>query len=252
MTDPIFVSGPGRSGTTFMQCFLSSHPDVHIHGQPSDVFQVWKDLLYRMLERADWLTETNADFARKGGYPVAHYAGSDKERSLSVWRHAFRDYMTGCGTETPRWGMKTVSACTDERWVKATQQVWPDAKWVMCMRDPWQAFISHKATFNPNGDLENFLTAWVQCAQFESDAVFQIDKINDLERKSSCRQILFVLGLDATSETLRFAEDWPTIHRWDHRPHVKLEQSVVDEILSRHPTWQETIELLGYSCEVPT
>lgn len=41
MTDqeasPIIISGLGRSGTTWMQWFLSQHPRIHIHGQLPDM-----------------------------------------------------------------------------------------------------------------------------------------------------------------------------------------------------------------------
>lgn len=121
---PIFVTGMPRSGTTFVQNLLSSHPEIEIHGQEPRFF-VWESWLRAAVEGVDFAADANAgleDVCR-------HYAApEDADEVIRRMLQFVRWYLTG-GQESRRWGVKSLADCRQA--ADLIQRVWPLARWVV-------------------------------------------------------------------------------------------------------------------------
>ena len=211
---PIIVSGLGRSGSTWMQFFLSSHPDVHIHGQSPNIpwskFWNWSETLRR---QAEWAVRSNEHV----GYDPAHYAGSSPDQINDVFRRMFYEYMTGFGPRRPRWGLKWIGLCANPKAVEQWESLWPDIRWIVCIRNPFAVIESLKNTFDPDMDPARHARRWVATCRFaESHASkrtipFSIDHLSS---ESPQRRLDFMRSLAAKLD-LPWAESWnDAIDQW--------------------------------------
>ena len=120
---PIFVSGYPRSGTTWMQWFLSQHPDIHIHGQlPNLDWQPGWQWYQQLLECGRWAERAN----ERVGYEVPHYAGSDERRCRQLFATLIRDFLTGFAPPKRRWGIKSLTWCMTSGLPEQVESLWPE------------------------------------------------------------------------------------------------------------------------------
>lgn len=253
---PIMVSGLGRSGSTWMQWFLSHHPDAHIHGQSPNIpwrrFQAWRECL---LEQGAWSKASNESV----GYETAHYAGSPPERAEYVFRRMFIDYMTGHGPRRARWGLKWIGFCTDADSVRQWEELWPDTRWIVCLRDPFKTMESARNTFVPDLDLANAAASWVAACRFaeshapERTCLFQIDELagNDATaRERAAQRVLATVGLSWCDALRNFLADWPVVHKEkaDARRTFKLTGKQKQTLLDTTPELVRHMRRLGYRC----
>lgn len=219
MENPIIVSGPPRSGTTFMQWFLSQHPRIHIHGQepklPWGTMLTWLD---EMIEAGKWGGKSNKSKDVKD-YEIPHYAGSPEGRTKEAWKQMIKTFLTGYGPEKPRWGVKCLWLCTNKSTVRRINSLWPDTKWIICLRDPFTSFESQKNTFVKDMDLVVWIRRWLASVEFIEEFngfVIQVDKLNDAsreERKEQMNRLLGFLGEEPSAATDDFLSRWPRIHK---------------------------------------
>jgi len=216
---PIIVTGLGRSGTTWMQWFLSQHPRIHVHGQ---------------LPRLPWTTVWNwyAQMAAQGawaewanqqvGYDVSHYAGSSPERCRLIFRRMLGDFLTGMGPPSPRWGAKILSLCADPTAVRDFESLWPETRWVVCVRDPFRTIASAMATFDPALDVRDWASNWINTCKFVEShdlrrtvlvQMDQLDSQSNEERLRAMRRVLRRVGERRCPETDAFVGCWPVVHR---------------------------------------
>lgn len=245
---PILVSGPGRSGSTFLQFLLSQHPDCEIYGQTgcgrqgADVWSQLFDLRKTMRLRAAWMRRTNDRI----GYEVPHYSGSDRERGDQLWGQFVKEYFRGDRPDTWHWGIKSNAACVLQPFRAAVNQAWGGGRYVMCIRDPWETYLSLKGTFAPQTKLVQFLETWIACATMPAVQVFQIDRIEARNRIEATSQLLSALGLTHCDKTIEFVRRWPPVHRIEHRHEARVESDEVRQAFDAHPDWPRVIEGLGY------
>ena len=246
---PILISGNPRSGTTWMQWFLSQHPRIHIHGQEPNLSwsEMWR-WYERMVEQGQWATKSQR-------YDIAHYAGSDRQRCRAIFRRMYRDYMTGYGPQKPRWGLKSLWTCATPETVSQFESLWPDTRWVICIRHPFTSFNSQKNTFVPKMDVEVWCRRWLATAQFvETHAqdrvvLFQIDHLHDAstaERRNVIERVLQCVGETATAETEQFIEEWPRVHE------VRSREKRTFAIAERRKRWvlDQLPELAAYAAQL--
>lgn len=239
---PIMVSGLGRSGSTWMQWFLSQHPRIHIHGQspnlPWPSFWQWYQT---MVVQGKWAARAN----RNVGYAVAHYAGSDLNRCRKAFKRLVHRYMTGYGPARPRWGLKWIAFCTDPQAVSQFVSLWPETRWVIMLRDPFRTMTSAKNTFNPRLEPREHAERWVRVCRFiESyDAgrlvTVQMDKLecqNQRQRQDALERVLACVGEEPCRETDKFVKQWPTVHKVKPEERrtfalsLKEKQSLLDQV----------------------
>ncbi|NOX54886.1 MAG: sulfotransferase [Planctomycetes bacterium] len=252
MTDaPIMVTGNPRSGTTWMQWFLSQHPRIHIHGQEPNL--PWSEMwgwFRRLVEQGAWAAESRH-------YEIAHYAGSDEERCRRIFRRFYRDYMTGYGPETPRWGIKSLWFCVSRAMVSQFESLWPETRWVVCIRHPFASFESQRNTFVPDMDLDDWCKRWVATARFAQEhdprrtVLFQIDRLSDgaLEvRRRATDAVLACVGEARSPETDEFVTRWPRVHEVIPRQRRTFVMSRAEKeaAVERHPELAVYAERLGY------
>lgn len=216
---PIIVTGPGRSGTTWMQWFLSQHPRIQIHGQPPNPrWEVAWRWYRKLAQQGEWARKAN----REVGYEIAHYAGSSADRVRDIFGRAARDFLTGFGPSKPRWGVKWIGLCEQSQAVAQVETFWPKTRFVVCVRDFFVTFDSLKNTFVPAADLRNYAARWVETCRFaesheaERVAVVQMDKLANQswqERKRVMDGVLECVGEEACRETDDFIQGWPSVHK---------------------------------------
>lgn len=155
-TAPVFIVGPGRSGTTLVRSLLSAHsricvtPETHflktaeahgglVHGKPADVEAFWAQ--YAASPRFKDLG-VDADRCRR----LAEAGGEPTMRS--VFAALLTAYGERCGK--PRVGEKTPGHW---RWLDEIEACFPDARTILLRRDPRAVVASQLKTpwGKPNG-----------------------------------------------------------------------------------------------------
>jgi len=252
---PIMVSGLGRSGTTWMQWFLSSHPRIHVHGQSPKL--PWHRLWgwYRTLvDQGRWAAEAN----RRVGYRCAHYAGSDAARCGELFREMFRRYMTGYGPTRPRWGLKWIDLASNPKAVRQWESLWPDTRWVICVRDPFLTIASAKNTFVPDLNLRAYAGRWVRTCRFihEHDSgrvvSVQLDRLRGQTfeaRRAAVGRVLALIGERPSAGTDDFLRRWPVVHKVtpDEKREFTLAQETRQMLLDEVPELGLWMQRLGYA-----
>jgi len=251
---PILVTGMPRSGTTWMQWFLSRHPRIHVHGQPPNLpWRAFWDWHQTMMRRGAWSVKAN----QQHGYEIAHYAGSDPVRSEAVFKRMFRDWLTGHGPEKPRWGVKWLRACADEPMVEQFESLWPETRWVVCMRDPFVSLSSQKNTFVPGQDVQEYVVGWVRTCEFldAHDAhrvvAVQLDRLerqSEDERCAAMRRVLACVSEAPSDATDAFVRQWPRVHKVvpDEKREFVLSEDRKQELLKEVPKLRFSMEAMGY------
>jgi FkbM family methyltransferase len=214
---PIFVSGIPRSGTTWMQWFLSRHPAIHIHGQlPNLDWQAGWQWYQHLIECGERAAQSN----ERIDCSLPHYAGSDEERCRRLFREMVRGYLTGFAKSTRRWGVKSLMWCLEAGVVEQVESLWPETRWVVCIRDPFLSIASEKNTFRPDADVNMAARSWVRMCEFtdrhdpERTAVFQIDRVDDeQDRLQATTEVLRIVGAGHTDETHAALREFPVVHK---------------------------------------
>jgi hypothetical protein len=252
---PIIVTGLGRSGSTWMQWFLSRHPRIQIHGQspkiPWRTFWTW---CRTMVEQGEWAAAAN----RRVGYEIAHYAGSPPERAQDVFRRCFRDFLSGFGPSKPRWGLKWIGLCGEAGEVDQFESLWPDARYVVCIRDPFVTITSFGNTFASTLDPRQYALKWVATCEFvESHALgrvvaVQMDKLQERtgpERKAAMHGVMECIGEEACGETDEFLERWEIVHKVTPDAQRSFELSDLDKrtLIEEIPGLAGYMDKYGYS-----
>ncbi len=263
MTDgletPILVTGMPRSGTTWMQWFLSEHPRIHVHGQSPNL--PWRDFWAwhgRLVRQSAWSIRAN----RHDGYAIAHYAGSDAARTRAVFKRMFRHWLTGHGPDRPRWGLKWLRLCAEPTAVEQFESLWPQARWVVCVRDPFVSLSSQKNTFVPNQNLHDYARGWVAtCAFVDCHApnrvvAVQIDKLERQtyeERRAAMQRVLSCVGEEPTDSTDAFVARWPRVHKVkpDRDRKFSLSRDQKQRLLDEVPRLASCMRRMGYAPNEP-
>ena len=251
---PIFVTGPNRSGTTWMQWFLSQHPRIRIHGQtPNIPWHFFWNVCQTMVEHGDWARRANLQV----GYEIAHYAGSDCQRSREIFCRAFCEYLAGFGRPKPRWGIKWLELCAVPGAAAEVEWLWPETRWIVCIRDPFVTISSTKNTFVPDVDERALAQTWVNTCRFAEShqsrrvVLFQMDRLagqGEAERLAAIRRVLECVGEEPTEETERFTREWPLVHkvRPDQQRTFTLSEEAKRRLLDDVPLLGFYLEKMGY------
>lgn len=251
---PIIVSGPPRSGTTWMQWFLSQHPKIHIHGQEPHLS--WTTMLSwydQLVEAGKWGKKSNHSNDVKD-YLIPHYAGSDPDRCKRIFVSMVKDFLCGYGEDKPQWGVKCLWLCTNQENVNKIKSIWPETKWIICIRDPFISFESQKNTFVKDQELQVWVKRWIDSAKFtekNKGFLFQIDKLSSESvenRKLISNNLLEYIGEKHTIETEAFIDTWKRVHRIksDKERTFHLNDKKKDEMLNKFPELKEYMIRLGY------
>lgn len=246
---PIFVTGMPRSGTTFVQHLLSSHPRICIHGQePKEA--AWGDWLNKLVEGVAFAKESNQEL----GYEQPHYAGAsanvaatESEFLATVFR-----YMSG-GSFSPRWGLKSLTQCR----IAADKIVrhFPNARWIVCIREPFRSIESLRNTYDTEQivSVETLIDWWTDAARFAAEwkqaMPVQVDRLIELEdRASFVRQLFSFIGEPPVEAVWEFTSNWPTIHEvvtQGDRAYQFTPQAKID-LLNSHDHFRYWANALGY------
>jgi hypothetical protein len=254
MFDPILISGNPRSGTTFQQWFLSSHPKIQIQGQQYLNFSFWIGILEKL--KID--SEFSAKWNNKFPYDFKHFAGSDFDRTNSLLKDFIRDYYEGRQlNDKTRWGLKSPWLISENRLVKDIEKkLWPECKWIVCVRHPFVAFNSQKNHQGKQDDLIMFVEKWIesvnQAKNKKNAFMFQIDKVSNLgfwKRKEKLDEMLDFLGESPSAETDNFVRDWEVVHKQkpDNERLFSLKKRHVEGAFNACPSLKETMKEIGYT-----
>lgn len=257
---PIVITGLGRSGTTWMQTYLSQHARIHIHGQsPNLPWQTLWQWYEALVEQGRWSQWAN----RHTASDVPHYAGSGPSRTRDLFRRMFREYFTGNGPDKPRWGLKWIDLPAQADSGDQIEQLWPDMFWIVCVRDPFRTIESAKNTFLP--DLDQFCRAkaWVRTCEFavshasDNLAVVHLDQLDTRapgERLDSLRELLCRVGEVPTPETDEFVRKWPVVHKVVPDPSrvFRLTDEHRRQLLQRVPGLCKHAVRMGYNIDPAT
>ena len=251
--DPIIVTGTGRSGSTWLQWFLCSHPDLVIAGQPQGV--IIEDIYpfySKLASSSKWVQKANKILK----YKVPHYAGSNPDRSVILLKTFLRDYWLGNQLDVfdrKYWGLKWLHVCHDRPAAEKINEIWPDSKWIVCIRDPFTGFESVKRTFMPEYKFDKWIHNWLLSAKYPTEQPnatgFQLDlvsKMGEDDRVIETGKILNFLGVEHTDQTIRFVRGWPRIHTRQQtgtKNNFSLSMEDREKVM---PLLSEEMERLGY------
>ncbi len=217
---PILVSGPGRSGTTFMQWFLSSHPNIQIFGQPYIPVAYWTDVIAKIDAANTEVEKVNTAHPVFSAYPHPHHAGGTTGTFEKALAELVASHYTGYGaTGKPRWGLKAVWSCADPGDRIAVRRLFPKAKWITCIRDPFDTLESIRSTFVRDYPIEKFFEKWAMAVEFATATKTPLVHIDHLyksspeTRKKKLDAVLEYLGEKPTADTDDFIREWPIVHR---------------------------------------
>lgn len=211
----IVVTGPGRSGTTFIQHALCAHPRIWIHGQATFPFSESLTWLNRLTACAKSAVAEN----ERLGYAVPHFAGSPPEQTRRHFADMLTRYWTGFGEQREQWGIKAPWLGFNETERNALLLLWPEARFICCIRHPATTYQSLVSTFHPKMEVRDFAKRWTAAARFASRhavAICRVDQWDELpteDRKARFAETLAALGEQPTPETDVFIEAWPRVHK---------------------------------------
>lgn len=256
--NPIIVTGPPRSGTTWMQFFLCSHPNIYIHGQePKLSWQDSVEWLQKMIRAGEWGEKSNNSKTVKD-YPIPHYAGSERSRCEAIWRKMIYEFISGYGKQTTsqrKWGHKALWLCARNE-SDVLKNVWPNGKWIVCLRHPFLSFESQKNTFVRKQNLEEWIELWIKsyefCKNTKESFLFQIDTLSDKshkEKEERVDELLNFLNETRTIEIDKFISEWKVIHkaRPDSDREFKLGEKRKKEMLDKYSNLKHYMNELGYA-----
>lgn len=162
--------GYGRSGTTWMQQYLSLHDGVNISGQPTILSVDELGNLHTLMLRN---TAVAVQLNGKLGY--AHHVARPQDQIACMIR-SLAEQAWFC-SDHPIVGAKLNDQSADNRLLN---DLWPAAKYVVCMRDPRTTYEYLVATYHRYLDWEGFLEKWIchaRAAQLHKRAmIFQVDR----------------------------------------------------------------------------
>jgi len=230
----IIVTGTGRSGTTWMQWYLSQHPDIQIHGQdpPELTLEKLHSTLETVLHATRTATTKNQDPSIKH-YQAPHYAGTTVQAAHAATLNLAETVLFGPAHRKLRNGLKALDAHSQKR-TAAIKAFWPTAKFVTCIRHPRTSYESARNTFCPNLNLDAYLQAWThQVVEGELKGVlYVVDHANTNPEQTA----KLVEHLETEEHTLMtaFRQAGRVVHRVI--PHEKRTFCLKDE------TWSEALE----------
>ena len=260
---PIIVSGLPRSGTTWMQWFLSQHPRIHIHGQEPRglnndkqiVGMSWNILLdfyEKMIDGSQWAEQSNATPELRN-YQIPHYAGTSSLNCKKIFAKMTEDFLCGFAPRKPRWGVKSLFLNCKQKSIDTINSIWQDTKWIICTRDPFVSFESQRNTFVENQDLNDWVQQWIACVKNIKKNQFyhvQIDKLgeNSMDRQRTLRRALVYVEEESTKETEDFIEKFPIIHKVkpDKLREYKLPPKDRTEMLNKYGDLGSLMQEIGY------
>jgi hypothetical protein len=259
---PIIVSGLPRSGTTWMQWFLSQHPRIHIHGQePRGLkedklvgvsWDILLDFYDKMIDGSKWAEHSNAT-PELVKYPIPHYAGNSPHNCKKIFAKMVEDFLCGFAPRKPRWGIKSLRLVCKQKSINKISSIWPDVKWIVCIRDPFISFESQRNTFVENQNLGEWIQQWIDCVkniEINNFYYVQIDKLNGdiTNRQRVLRKALLYIEEEPTKETEVFIEKFPIVHKAkpDNLRKYKLPLKDRTEMLNKHSDLGGLMQKMGY------
>jgi len=175
LSNPIFIMGVARSGTTLAQRLLNTYDDVLIWGEHEGVlrhlantfYQGWEGKLLFEKERVDWKRLPN-DVGNR-----THQSWMNGFRRQE-WKDAFRKMLNSLfvpeGLPGKKWwGFKDVSYGCQDRTIEFLQEIYPGAIFVFVIRNIYNVLASRKVFYDqgvePLASLRegaNVCHSWVQ------------------------------------------------------------------------------------------
>lgn len=247
-SSPILVTGMPRSGTTFLQRLLSSHPEITISGQEPQGVR-WGEWLQTLIDGVAFTRRSNEEFQDTPG----HYAcGIDEATAAERFLKFIQEYLVG-EVPTERWGLKSLTNCRTVP--DAIRGVWPGTRWVVCVRDPFRSMESLRNTFDRDGQISwsQMCEWWTDAARFareNSDAMLiQVDRLESFEARRSMAVNLFeFIGEEPTEAVWEFVAEWPLVHKVvpDINRRFSLNHSQRRDLFESDSEFKKLAMALGY------
>lgn len=249
---PIMVSGYGRSGTTWMQNFLSLHSDIKIYGQQRPALTHWHDLYKNIAEWADQNEKSNSE-VKTGIMP--HYAGMNKATFKKEFSKFFINYFTSLGhVKSKYWGFKALNICSYRLMVDFINEICGGSKWIVCIRNPVVAYSSHARNFPDSlNTFERMIDTWYNVAKagYDNPDMLLIDVVgiasNTLEQRMMKFDFLWeflnIEPVDANIEAVRAYEKIHHINNYEWA----VSKKEFDRVVKMKPYVQEFLDMFQYT-----
>jgi len=215
MSDPIIVTGIGRSGTTFTQHLLCRHPHIWISGQPVIALSTLNGWLDQLVSSAASGAEQN----ERLNYYVPHFVSQDPIEIAADFADLLYHRWAPQWYYRRRWGIKSPWAFLPAE-CKLIDRLWPNAEWIVCFRDPQRVYESLCGTGH------SFTREQVQAMHETAKAFAEergaltlfVDEWDAESRPVHVANLLRSLGEEMTPEVAAFVERWPRIHARETLP----------------------------------
>jgi hypothetical protein len=249
--DVIMVSGPARSGTTFMQNLLSSHSQIKVYGQETIPIDEFLDF-YDKIECGSKIAQKN-NLNFEGNDLIPHYAGGYPPEARVLFARFWRDFFSGGQPIRRYWGFKALWLSEDQKRVDRFQRIFKNTKWVICIRNPFQSYASHCRNYSVM-DLEESLRRWrntIDVAFKNNNMLIWVtdDKENLTDyRLKKIDRLCFFLQINQDNSMKEFVNQWPVIHKQES---YKIEEYInkkhLEKICDKLPRIREYLKEFKYS-----
>lgn len=216
---PVFISGPGRSGTTWLQKFLNESYHFEIKGQLPMELSYFSEFL-DVLEKTSSFTKEYNENPNLGEADFTGYNIPQKNRLIVA--EAFYQFLGYTDfTNAYHFGFKAIWSVTKPEEKEALNRLFPNAKYIICIREPYKTYKSIVNTFEPNMEFEWFMESWIKSLEFyeENDnaILFEIDKLANLtpvDRVTEMNKFLEFFNSELTPGQMIMLNQWKTVHKF--------------------------------------
>lgn len=167
-SQPVFVLGSGRSGTTLVQRILNAAPDVSIFGEHNGFLTPLAQAYFAQKSKGCLRTSTGDDeladrVMQRLRNPASWPAWLNPYRAADLrtdYAHLIENWFNPPWAHSHTWGFKEIRYGRDDRVIEFLVELFPDCRFVLVVRNPVDVIASQH--FFGFGTVETLVDSWTK------------------------------------------------------------------------------------------